>query len=139
MEMNASNTNRHKLMAMGLPIKAKKGGAIMKKASGGGVGGMGSGGKTAPAAKGTALKDREGRALAAGKMKGNLTMIAPQTAMKKGGSVVKKMKEGGKADMGQDKSMIKKAFKQHDMQEHKGGKGTKLALKKGGMAKRSKC
>jgi hypothetical protein len=28
--------------------------------------------------------------------------------------------------------MIKKAFKQHDMQEHKGGKGTKLALKKGG-------
>jgi hypothetical protein len=30
--------------------------------------------------------------------------------------------------------MIKKAFKQHDAQEHKGGKGTKLALKKGGMA-----
>lgn len=43
------------------------------------------------------------------------------------------MKEGGKADMSQDKAMIKKAFKQHDMQEHKGGKGTKLALKKGGM------
>ena len=42
------------------------------------------------------------------------------------------MKEGGKADMAQDKAMIKKAFKQHDMQEHKGGKGTKLALKKGG-------
>jgi hypothetical protein len=38
-------------------------------------------------------------------------------------------------DMAQDKAMIKKAFKQHDMQEHKGGKGTKLALKKGGMAK----
>jgi hypothetical protein len=32
--------------------------------------------------------------------------------------------------------MIKKAFKQHDAQEHKGGKGTKLALKKGGMAKK---
>jgi len=31
--------------------------------------------------------------------------------------------------------MIKKAFKQHDAQEHKGGKGTKLALKKGGVAK----
>ena len=45
------------------------------------------------------------------------------------------MKEGGKADMSQDKAMIKKAFKQHDMQEHKGGKGTKLALKKGGMMK----
>jgi hypothetical protein len=29
--------------------------------------------------------------------------------------------------------MIKKAFKQHDAQEHKGGKGTKLALKKGGV------
>jgi hypothetical protein len=42
------------------------------------------------------------------------------------------MKKGGKADTAQDKAMIKKAFKQHDMQEHKGGKGTKLALKKGG-------
>jgi len=34
--------------------------------------------------------------------------------------------------MAQDKAMIKKAFKQHDMQEHKGGKGTSLKLKKGG-------
>ena len=42
------------------------------------------------------------------------------------------MKKGGKADMGQDKAMIKKAFKQHDMQEHKGGKGTSLKLAKGG-------
>jgi hypothetical protein len=42
------------------------------------------------------------------------------------------MKKGGKADMGQDKAMIKKAFKQHDMQEHKGGKGTALKLKHGG-------
>ena len=47
--------------------------------------------------------------------------------MKKGG-----MAEGGKADTAQDKAMIKKAFKQHDMQEHKGGKGTELKLKKGG-------
>ena len=45
------------------------------------------------------------------------------------------MKEGGKADMAQDKAMIKKDMKQHDMQEHKGGKGTKLTLKKGGSAK----
>jgi len=45
------------------------------------------------------------------------------------------MKKGGKADMAQDKAMIKKAFKQHDMQEHKGGKGTALKLKKGGMKK----
>ena len=42
------------------------------------------------------------------------------------------MKKGGKADMGQDKAMVKKAFKQHDMQEHKGGKGTTLKLKHGG-------
>ena len=48
--------------------------------------------------------------------------------MKKGGMV-----EGGKADMAQDKAMIKKAFKQHDSQEHPGGKGTTLKLKKGGV------
>ena len=41
-------------------------------------------------------------------------------------------KEGGKADMSQDKAMIKKAIKQHDAQEHKGGEGTKLKLKHGG-------
>jgi hypothetical protein len=40
--------------------------------------------------------------------------------------------ESGKADMAQDKALIKKAFKQHDKQEHKGGKGTSLKLKKGG-------
>ena len=50
--------------------------------------------------------------------------------MKKGG-----MAEGGKSDMSQDKAMIKKAFKQHDMQEHKGGKGTSLKLKTGGVSK----
>jgi len=49
--------------------------------------------------------------------------------MKKGG-----MAEGGKTDMAQDKAMIKKAFKQHDMQEHKGGKGTTLKLASGGSA-----
>ena len=37
-----------------------------------------------------------------------------------------------KSDLKQDKAMIKKAFKQHDAQEHKGGKGTALKLKKGG-------
>ena len=42
-------------------------------------------------------------------------------------------KEDMKMDTKQDKAMIKKAFKQHDAQEHKGGKGTKLALKKGGV------
>jgi len=37
-----------------------------------------------------------------------------------------------KSDMAGEKSLIKKAFKQHDAQEHKGGKGTSLKLKKGG-------
>ena len=37
-----------------------------------------------------------------------------------------------KMDTAQDKAMIKKAFKQHDAQEHKGGTGTTLKLKKGG-------
>jgi hypothetical protein len=41
-------------------------------------------------------------------------------------------KEGMKMDVAQDKAMIKKAFKQHDAQEHKGSKGTSLKLKKGG-------
>jgi hypothetical protein len=44
------------------------------------------------------------------------------------------MKEDMKMDKMQDTSMIKKAFKQHDMQEHKGGKGTTLKLAKGGSA-----
>jgi hypothetical protein len=39
-----------------------------------------------------------------------------------------------KMDKAQDVAMIKKAFKQHDMQEHKGGKGTSLNLAKGGSA-----
>ena len=38
-----------------------------------------------------------------------------------------------KEDLKQDKALIKKAFKQHDAQEHKGGKGTSLKLKKGGV------
>ena len=52
---------------------------------------------------------------------------------KKGGAMKSDMKEDMKMDKSQDKAMIKKAFKQHDAQEHKGGKGTNLALKKGGM------
>ena len=51
------------------------------------------------------------------------------SAMKKGG-----MAEGGMMDKKQDKAMIIKAFKQHDAQEHKGGKGTTLKLAKGGSA-----
>jgi len=51
-----------------------------------------------------------------------------------GGMAKSDMKEDMKMDKKQDVSMIKKAFKQHDMQEHKGGKGTTLKLAKGGSA-----
>ena len=57
----------------------------------------------------------------------------------KGGDTMATKKMMGESDMmdkSQDKAMIKKAFKQHDAQEHKGGKGTSLELKRGGMAKK---
>ena len=41
-------------------------------------------------------------------------------------------KDETKKDIAQDKAMIKKAFKEHDSQEHP-GKHTKIVLKKGGM------
>jgi hypothetical protein len=59
----------------------------------------------------------------------------------KGGGMAKdmesksEMKKEMAADKKQDIAMIKKAFKEHDAQEHKGGKGTKLTLKKGGAIK----
>ena len=44
------------------------------------------------------------------------------------------MEKHDKADEAADKKLIKKAFKMHDKQEHKGGKGTNLSkLKKGGV------
>jgi hypothetical protein len=119
MEMNASNTNRHKLMAMGKPIKAKDGG-MMKKAMGGGVT-KGSNGATAKAASGKAKADREGKALMSGKMKHNLKMIAPQSAYAKGGDV-----KPSAYDKMQDKKLAAHA-----------GKPAKVAHKRmGGMMKR---
>ena len=50
----------------------------------------------------------------------------------KGGDMKSDMKEDMAMDKKQDKAMIQKAFKQHDAQEHKGGKGTSLKLAKGG-------
>lgn len=73
MEYTSKNTNRHKMMAMGMPIKAAKGGSITKAKK------MASGGD--------ATKDRQGRALLPGKMAKNLPMIAPQRAYAKGGDV----------------------------------------------------
>jgi hypothetical protein len=52
----------------------------------------------------------------------------------KGGDMKSDMKEDMKADKKQDVALITKAFKQHDAQEHKGGKGTSLKLAKGGSA-----
>ena len=65
---------------------------------------------------------------------GRPSMAARRKAMMARPMPAAVMKEGGKADMAQDKAMIKKAMKQHDAQEHKGGKGTKLKLKTGGVA-----
>jgi len=60
-------------------------------------------------------------------------MAAPAMGAPMGGGLQPGMKKGGKAsDVAQDKAMIKKAFKEHDAQEHKGGKGTKITLKSGG-------
>jgi hypothetical protein len=63
--------------------------------------------------------------------------------MKKGGMAKKKMKmggmaykEGGKADMMQDKKTVKKAVGMHEKQLHGGKKSDLAALKKGGMAKK---
>jgi hypothetical protein len=59
---------------------------------------------------------------------------------KEGGSVKyesrKEHKEEMSADVAQDKKIIKKAFKMHDEQEHKGEKTDLSKLKKGGRAKK---
>jgi hypothetical protein len=64
---------------------------------------------------------------------GRPSMAARRKAMMAKPMATPMMKEGGDADLAQDKAMIKKAMKQHDAQEHKGGKGTKLKLKTGGV------
>ena len=59
---------------------------------------------------------------------------------KEGGSVKSKpkaMKESGKADIAQDKKVVKKAFAMHDKQEHPGEKTDLSKLRKGGRAKKS--
>ena len=48
-----------------------------------------------------------------------------------------KMKEGGKADLAQDKAVVKKAFAMHDKQEHHGEKTDLSKLKKGGRSKKA--
>ena len=125
-------------------LKLKKGGKVAKKADGGMMGPpMGSMpprggmmGAKAPMRPPLAMRRRAMRGMPsgagpAGPIGGAAQM---QSAMPPSmpPSMPAPMKKGGKADMPQDKAMIKKAFKQHDMQEHKGGKGTSLKLKHGG-------
>jgi hypothetical protein len=123
-------------LAKGGIVKMKKGGSAKspKKMASGGMGALGMLSDTpalvgrpavnAPVrAPGKPSMAMRRKAMMAKPMAREMSAAMPSAPM---------MKEGGKADMAQDKAMVKKAFKQHDMQEHKGGKGTKLALKKGG-------
>ena len=98
-------------------LKLKKGGKVASKMDGGYMPMQ----STMPA---QAMPARGGLAPAASPMAPS--MMARRRAMNP-----TMMKDGGKSDMSQDKAMIKKAFKQHDMQEHKVG-STKLKLKHGG-------
>jgi hypothetical protein len=116
-----SMMERRKSMS-GAMLNSKKGG-VAKKADGGMMGaptGAPSGAMMTPAMKKALM----------------MRMMAQRGAMQAPAAPMGAMKKGGKAgDMVQDKAMVKKAFKQHDMQEHMGGKGTKLKLKDGGTTK----
>ena len=133
-------------------LKLKKGGKVAKKADGGMMGlPMSAAGPMPPAmpARGSmpmgrspmkpslamrrrAMKGMPAGAGPAGPIGGAASMQPSMPASMAPPMAPPAMKKGGKADMPQDKAMIKKAFKQHDMQEHKGGKGTSLKLKHGG-------
>jgi len=115
-------------------LKLKKGGSVEKPMAKGGKpmgsvgparGGMAA--AAAPSMPALAARRRAMKAMGAATA-APVGPAASMMGMKKGGKA-----EGGEADMAQDKAMVKKAFKQHDAQEHKGGKGTKLKLKSGGM------
>ena len=109
-------------------LKLKKGGKVGKMADGG----MPMGAMVGPARGGMAPAGAPGMPALAARRRAMKALGAAQAAPVGRAASMMGMKEGGKADMAQDKAMIKKAFKQHDMQEHKGGKGTSLKLKKGG-------
>jgi hypothetical protein len=67
------------------------------------------------------------------KIGGSVNKACAGGSMKKGG----KYAEGGKADIAQDKAIVKKAFKLHDKQEHEGEKTDLSTLKKGGRSKKA--
>ena len=109
-------------------LKLKKGGSVSKMAGGG----MPMGAMTGPARGGMAPAAAPGMPALAARRRAMKAMGAASAAPVGRAATMMGMKEGGKSDTAQDKAMIKKAFKQHDAQEHKGGKGTSLKLKKGG-------
>jgi hypothetical protein len=109
-------------------LKLKKGGTVEKKMQMGGMP-MGSVG---PARGGMAPAAAPKMPALAARRRAMKAMGAAQSAPVGRAAKMMGMKEGG--DTAQDKAMIKKAFKQHDAQEHMGGKGTKLKLKGGGMS-----
>jgi len=132
-------------------LKLKKGGRVAKKADGGMMGSPmgatgprpalpppmpargGMMGAKAPMRPPLAMRRRAMRGMPAGAgPAGPIGGAAQMQASMPPPMPSAPMKKGGKADMGQDKAMVKKAFKQHDMQEQKGGKGTTLKLKHGG-------
>ena len=128
-------------------LKLKKGGKVAKKADGGMMGSPmsaagampppmpargGMMGAKAPMKPSLAMRRRAMRGRPSGAGPAGPVGGAAQMQPSMPPAMPAPMKKGGKADTAQDKAMVKKAFKQHDMQEHKGGKGTKLALKKGG-------
>ena len=128
-----SMSDRRKAMS-GALLNSKKGGKVEKKAMGGM---MGTPAMAAPAdpRKMAMMKALMARKAAMGggsppSMSAPAMPLANAKPMTPGSA----MKKGGKAgDKSQDKAMITKAFKEHDAQEHKGGKGTKLKLATGGL------
>ena len=123
-------------LAKGGHVNMKKGGKAeaghKKMAMGGGAMDMMSG---TPALVGRPAVNAPVRTPGKPSMMARRKAMMAKPAMTPSSPAMPTMKKGGKAEGGdtaQDKAMIKKAFKQHDMQEHKGGKGTNLKLKKGG-------
>ena len=146
--------------AMAAPFMSKKGGKVMKKADGGMVDPNNFANMPAGPAQTAAMRNAVGLSTSVTPADHFTNMPAgpAQTAaMRKavglsdaptvptprvrppmrggrGMMGMAEMKKGGSTDTAQDKAMIRKAMGQHDAQEHKGGKGTKLALKGGGNA-----
>ena len=116
-------------------LHLKKGGSATRPVRKMDGGAMGAAGPVTPVANPAAA-----RAMAAQRMARRPAPMTNPTAPGRPGMPAMPMarpmmKEGGSMDKAQDKAMIKKAFKEHDAQEHKGGKGTKLKLATGGVAK----